>query len=207
MLTSRISLLYVGWKPQTLSFVLSLLSFNNGCCHFCTSTLFSSDVIVKKFEPNNDWATSWSYHFIQNTVFRIPLARKPLSANNILKLTYYSPIIIRLLSYDSVWNLRYVTRYLRKLRRNLQVKTICLICTRCLKERRRKVNLQNEDRLDWAQSFAFSFGYSNTQFHTIKPIQIWYEKGRFFVRYFTLKPFFICVMHVKRAFVYLKSVG
>ena len=124
-----------------------------------------------------------------------------------LRENLYSPITIRLLSYDSVWNLRYVTRYLRKLRRNLQVKTICLICTRCLKERRRKVNLQNEDRLDWAQSFAFSFGYSNTQFHTIKPIQIWYEKGRFFVRYFTLKPFFICVMHVKRAFVYLKSLG
>ena len=137
-----------------------------------------------------------SKHSIQDTT-----CEKTLSANNILKLTYYSPIIIRLLSYDSVWNLRYVTRYLRKLRRNLQVKTICLICTRCLKERRRKVNLQNEDRLDWAQSFAFSFGYSNTQFHTIKPIQIWYEKGRFFVRYFALKPFFICVMHVKRAFV------
>ena len=87
------------------------------------------------------------------------------------KLTQCSPIIIRQLSYDSVWNLRYVTRYLRKLRRNVQVKTICLI-SRCLKERQRKVNLQNEDRLDWAQSFAFSFMYSNTQFHTIKPIQI-----------------------------------
>ena len=127
---------------------------------------------LQNYEPNNDWATSWSYHFMQNTVFRIPLARKPLSANNISKLTHYSPIIIRLLSHDSVWNLRYVTRYLRKLRRNLQVKTICLICTRCLKERQRKVNLRNEDRLEWTQSFTFSFMHSNTPFHTIKPIQI-----------------------------------
>ena len=42
--------------------------------------------------------------------------------------------------------------------------TICLFCTRCLKERRRKVNLS--DRISYALRFSFSLMYSNTQFGT-----------------------------------------
>ena len=42
--------------------------------------------------------------------------------------------------------------------------TICLFCTRCLKERQRKVNLS--DRISYELRFSFSLIYSNTQFRT-----------------------------------------
>ena len=42
--------------------------------------------------------------------------------------------------------------------------TICLFCTRCLKERQRKVNLW--DRISYVLQFSFSLMYSNTQFRT-----------------------------------------
>ena len=63
-----------------------------------------------------------------------------------------------------LFSIRWVTFWLKKLRGNLRVflltnvwwveiyftLTICLTCTRCNRERQRKVNIWLEDRLNWA---------------------------------------------------------
>ena len=42
---------------------------------------------------------------------------------------------------------------------------ICLTCTRCIRERQRKVNIYSM-KIDSAERLAFSFVYRNTQFRT-----------------------------------------
>ena len=49
---------------------------------------------------------------------------------------------------------------------------ICLFCTGFPKERQRKENLQYEDRLTYAQRFAFSLMYSNIQFRTTHSLNL-----------------------------------
>ena len=92
--------------------------------------------------------------------------------------TYLRPYLTAFLSYSVFDGLH----YLKKPWKNLETfqsslpslslvdihstLPICLFCTGCPKERQRKENLQYEDRLSYAQRFAFSLMYSNTQFRT-----------------------------------------
>ena len=57
--------------------------------------------------------------------------------------------------------------------------TICLTCTRCNRERQRKVNIKRDDRLSWA--VGFSFTHRNTWFRTKTQSTFRMIKGRFII--------------------------
>ena len=76
--------------------------------------------------------------------------------------------------------------------------TICLFCTRCLKERQRKVNLS--DRISYALRFSFSLMYSNTQFRTKHSLNL--KLRQLITDTVTMKRSKY-LMHVKRAYVFI----
>ena len=75
-------------------------------------------------------------------------------------------------------------------------KFLCLFCTRCLKERQRKVNLSH--RISYALRFSFSLMYSNTQFCTKHSLNLGLRQK--IADTVTLKHS-KWLMHVKRAYV------
>ena len=78
------------------------------------------------------------------------------------KLYYFKkPWNLRVFPLDNIWWV--------DIHRTL---TICLFCTRCEKERQRKVNLQYENWMSYMQRFSFSLIYSNTQFRTKRTCSI-----------------------------------